>query len=93
MRWIPTLAEVERNHVLTTLRLCRNNRTHAAKTLGISIRGLRIKLHRYEQDGFEIPQAGSSKQSDEQKNLADNKAAGNSAMLSKHSSSKLGILT
>ena len=57
MCWIPTLAEVERDHILTTLRLCGNNRTRAAKVLGLSIRGLRIKLHQYEQDGFEVPPA------------------------------------
>ena len=60
MHLIPTLAEVERKHVLNTLRLCRNNRTHAAKVLGLSIRGLRIKLHRYEQDGFAVPPAGAA---------------------------------
>jgi DNA-binding NtrC family response regulator len=52
---IPTLAEVERRHVLKTLHLCGNNRTHAAKVLGLSIRGLRIKLHQYERDGMVVP--------------------------------------
>ena len=45
MRRIPTLAEVERRHILDTLELCENNRTRAAKVLGLSIRGLRLKLH------------------------------------------------
>lgn len=40
-----TLAEVERNHILETLAACQNNRTHAAKKLGISIRTLRNKLN------------------------------------------------
>jgi DNA-binding NtrC family response regulator len=44
---IPTLAEVERRHILRTLAQCGYNRTHAAKVLGLSIRGLRIKLHEY----------------------------------------------
>jgi two-component system, response regulator FlrC len=44
---IPTLAEVERRHILQTLAQCGYNRTHAAKLLGISIRCLRIKLHEY----------------------------------------------
>jgi DNA-binding NtrC family response regulator len=43
----PTLAEVERRHILQTLARCRYNRTHAAKVLGLSIRCLRLKLHQY----------------------------------------------
>ncbi len=45
---IPTLAEVERRHILRTLAICGYNRTHAAKLLGLSIRCLRLKLHEYE---------------------------------------------
>lgn len=52
MRRIPTLAEVERRHILDTLDLCENNRTRAAKVLGLSIRGLRLKLHEYEHEAF-----------------------------------------
>ena len=59
MRRIPTLAEVERKYVLATLRLCGNNRTHAARALGLSVRGLRLKLHQYEQDGFAVPPPGA----------------------------------
>ncbi len=44
MRRIPTLAEVERRHILNTLHVCGNNRTHAAKALGLPIRCLRMKL-------------------------------------------------
>lgn len=45
---IPTLAEIERRHILETLTRCRYNRTHAAKLLGMSIRCLRIKLRQYQ---------------------------------------------
>ncbi len=45
---IPTLAEVERLHILQTLAMCGYNRTHAAKLLGLSLRCLRLKLHEYE---------------------------------------------
>lgn len=60
-----TLAEVERNHILSMLSLCENNRTRAAKRLGISIRCLRTKLHQYAQEGFEVPpRNGGHKPSD-----------------------------
>ncbi|HZR62054.1 MAG TPA: helix-turn-helix domain-containing protein [Xanthobacteraceae bacterium] len=52
MRRIPTLLEVERSHVLNTLHLCGNNRTLTAKMLGLSVRGLRMKLHQYQKAGF-----------------------------------------
>jgi two-component system, response regulator FlrC len=52
VRRIRTLAEVERKHILNTLAICGNNRTHAAKVLGLSIRGLRYKLHQYAKQGF-----------------------------------------
>lgn len=42
-----TLAELERQHILTVLEHCKGNRTHAAKALDISIRTLRNKLHEY----------------------------------------------
>jgi len=42
-----SLAEVEKRHILATLDHCKGNRTHAAKTLGVSIRTLRNKLHEY----------------------------------------------
>jgi DNA-binding NtrC family response regulator len=41
------LDELEKRHILSVLDLCRGNRTHAAKKLGISIRTLRNKLHEY----------------------------------------------
>lgn len=52
---VRTLAEMERDHILNTLTLCGNNRTHAAKLLNISVRCLRNKLHLYEEQGFQIP--------------------------------------
>ncbi len=42
-----SLEEVEKRHILTALELCNDNRTHAARRLGISIRTLRNKLHEY----------------------------------------------
>jgi len=41
----PTLAELEKKHILAALEHCKGNRTHAARLLGISIRTLRNKLH------------------------------------------------
>jgi DNA-binding NtrC family response regulator len=43
----PTLAEIEKHHILAALNHCKNNRTHAAKLLEVSIRTLRNKLHEY----------------------------------------------
>ena len=60
-----TLADVERQHILDTLKHCENNRTHAAKILGISIRCLRIKLHKYAQEGFDVPPSGCHEPRDE----------------------------
>src|SRR3954471_7441245 len=53
-----TVAEVERDLILETLRHCLGNRTHAANILGISIRTLRNKLNEYVADGAPIPPAG-----------------------------------
>jgi two-component system response regulator FlrC len=53
-----TVAEVERELILETLKHCRGNRTHAATILGISIRTLRNKLNDYAADGAPIPPAG-----------------------------------
>lgn len=41
------LKEVEKRHILSTLKACHDNRTHAAKMLGISVRTLRNKLKEY----------------------------------------------
>jgi DNA-binding NtrC family response regulator len=53
-----TVAEVERDLILGTLKHCLGNRTHAANILGISIRTLRNKLNEYAADGAPIPPAG-----------------------------------
>jgi two-component system, response regulator FlrC len=50
-----TLAEVERELILETLKHCLGNRTHAADILGISIRTLRNRLSEYAADGAPIP--------------------------------------
>jgi len=42
-----TVADVERELILSTLGHCLGNRTHAANILGISIRTLRNKLKEY----------------------------------------------
>ena len=49
------LAEVERAYILQVLHDCYGNRTRAAKLLGISIRGLRIKLSDFAKEGFSVP--------------------------------------
>ena len=43
----PTMAEIERLHILAALDRCHGNRTHAAGLLDLSIRTLRNKLHEY----------------------------------------------
>jgi DNA-binding NtrC family response regulator len=53
-----TVAEVERDLILETLKHCLGNRTHAANVLGISIRTLRNKLNEYSADGVPIPPPG-----------------------------------
>jgi two-component system, response regulator FlrC len=53
-----TVAEVERDLILETLRHCLGNRTHAANVLGISIRTLRNKLNEYAADGLPVPPPG-----------------------------------
>jgi two-component system, response regulator FlrC len=50
-----TVAEVERDLILETLKHCFGNRTHAANILGISIRTLRNKLNEYAAEGSPIP--------------------------------------
>jgi hypothetical protein len=51
----PTLAEMEREHILLTLEHFRGNRTHAARALSISLRGIRHKIIEYRAQGFTIP--------------------------------------
>src|SRR6202163_1707900 len=55
-----TVADVERDLILETLKHRLGNRTHAATILGISIRTLRNKLNEYSGDGVSIPPPGGS---------------------------------
>jgi DNA-binding NtrC family response regulator len=50
-----TVADVERDLILETLRRCLGNRTHAAGILGISVRTLRNKLTVYAAEGINVP--------------------------------------
>jgi len=54
-----SLAELERIHIFAALEKTAQNRTHAAKLLGISIRTLRNKLHEYGVNGAEKTEAES----------------------------------
>ena len=54
-----TVADVERDLILETLKHCLGNRTHASNILGISIRTLRNKLNEYAAIGVAIPLPGS----------------------------------
>jgi hypothetical protein len=56
----PTIADLEREHVLDTLLRCDGNRTRAATLLGISVRGLRTKLSAYAKQGFAVHRPGGS---------------------------------
>jgi DNA-binding NtrC family response regulator len=53
-----SVAEVERDLILETLKYCLGNRTRAANILGISIRTLRNKLNQYSGDGVRVPPPG-----------------------------------
>lgn len=52
-----TVADVEKNLIIDTLKHTLGNRTHAANILGISIRTLRNKLKQYSEEGTEVPPA------------------------------------
>ena len=53
-----TVAAVERDLIMETLKHCFGNRTHAANILGISLRTLRNRLNEYATDGVPIPPPG-----------------------------------
>ena len=46
-----TLADLEKQHILSTLNQCEGNRTRTAETLDINIRTLRNKLNEYKEQG------------------------------------------
>ncbi|MCF8475230.1 MAG: sigma-54 dependent transcriptional regulator [Emcibacter sp.] len=59
-----TVADVEKDLIIDTLKHCLGNRTHAANILGISIRTLRNKLNIYMSDGVNIPSPNVSSMPD-----------------------------
>ena len=50
-----TLAHIEREFILQTLRFHRGNRTRVADLLGISFRSLRNKIRDYRNKGEDVP--------------------------------------
>jgi DNA-binding NtrC family response regulator len=55
-----TLARVEREFILQTLRCHQGNRTRAADRLGISVRSLRDRIRNYRHQGEIVPDPGDS---------------------------------
>ncbi len=56
-----TLARIERELILQTLRCTQGNRTYAADFLGISVRSLRDKLRSYRERGEVVPDPPQSR--------------------------------
>jgi DNA-binding NtrC family response regulator len=55
-----TLAAVEREFILQTLRHTQGNRTLSARLLAISVRSLRDKIRNYRDEGESVPESASS---------------------------------
>lgn len=56
---IVTLAELERKHIFTALHHAGQNKTQAAKTLGISLKTLYNKLNEYEKADAQLGTNGT----------------------------------
>jgi len=52
-----TVAEIERELILTTLNHFEGNRTRASVALGISVRCLRDKIRHFRAGGIDVPEA------------------------------------
>ena len=70
---VPTLAVVEKEHILQTLRIARGNRTHAAQILGISLRTLRNKIRQYRTEGTFVPANRAGRVSNKERALLEGK--------------------
>lgn len=55
------MREVETQFIIETLKSHQGNRTHSAKTLGISLRTLRNKINEFTIEGHEVPQPTTGK--------------------------------
>ena len=55
------MREVETQFIIETLKKHNGNRTHSAKTLGISLRTLRNKINEFLNEGFVVPQPMTGK--------------------------------
>ncbi len=72
---VPTLATVEKEHILQTLRIARGNRTHAAQILGVSLRTLRNKIRQYRAEGTFVPNNRAGRVSKKELALLEGKSA------------------
>lgn len=55
------MRDVEIQFIIETLKKHNGNRTHSAKTLGISLRTLRNKINEFTNEGYDLPQPTSGK--------------------------------
>lgn len=72
---VPTLATVEKEHILQTLKIARGNRTHAAQILGISLRTLRNKIRQYRNEGTFVPNNRAGRITNKERALLEGKAS------------------